>query len=138
MIHKRSGYRIIKIHAERQSKQRKLLKYLAVLVAHMSQLFGVFARHSPESCPLNNAHSKEIVNQIDSKMNESMPKTGVKKIVGFYFSVLEHEWTIIVEAEDAHGIEKFCIGAGISAFNTIKIVPLTDFGAAMKKILGNK
>jgi hypothetical protein len=104
----------------------------------VAQLFGVFARHSPESCPLNNAHSKEIVGKMDNKMKESMEKTGVKKIIGFYFSVLEHEWTIIAEAESAHGIETFCIEAGISAFNTIKIVPLTDFGAAMKRIEDNK
>ncbi|UVS69176.1 hypothetical protein [Nitrososphaera viennensis] len=104
----------------------------------MASLFGVFARHSPESCPLNNARSKEITDKMDSKMKESMEKTGVKKIVGFYFSVLEHEWTIIVEAENAHGIETFCIEAGISAFNTVKIVPLTDFASAMRRISDQK
>lgn len=102
----------------------------------MAQLFGVFARHSPESCPLNNGGNKEIVARLDRKMEESMPRNGVKKILGFYFSVLEHEWTIIVEAENAHGIETLCIESGISAFNTVKIVPLTDFATALKRIKG--
>lgn len=100
----------------------------------MAQLFGVFARHNPESCPMNNARSKEITDRMEKKIKESMEKTGVTKVVGFYFSVLEHDWTIILEAENAHGIETFCIEVGISAFNTTKIVPLTDFGAAMKRI----
>lgn len=100
----------------------------------MAQLFGVFATHSPESCPLNNAHSKEIVARLDDKMKEAMEKNGVKKVVGFYFSVLEHEWTIIVEAENAHGIETLCIESGISAFNTVKIVPLTDFNVVLNRL----
>jgi hypothetical protein len=71
---------------------------------------------------------------MDASIKAAMNKTGVKKIVGFYFSVLEHEWTIIVEAENAHGIESLCIDVGISAFNTVKIVPLTDFAEAVKTI----
>lgn len=100
----------------------------------MAQLFGVFATHSPESCPLNNAQSKDIVAKLDDKMKEAMEKNGVKRIVGFYFSVLEHEWTIIVEAENAHGIETLCIESGISAFNTVKIVPLTDFNVVLNRL----
>lgn len=103
----------------------------------MSQLFGVFSTHSPESCPLNNAKNKEVLLQMDKRMQERMQANGVTKIVGFYFSVLEHEWTIILEAQNAHGIETFCIESGISSFNTIKIVPLTEFGAALKRIRGS-
>ncbi|MEM2140913.1 MAG: hypothetical protein QXJ74_09595 [Nitrososphaera sp.] len=103
----------------------------------MPQLFGVFATHSPESCPLNNAKNKEVLLQMDKKMQERMQANGVTKIVGFYFSVLEHEWTIILEAQSAHGIETLCIESGISAFNTVKIVPLTEFGAALKRIRGS-
>ena len=103
----------------------------------MQQLFGVFATHSPESCPLNNGKSKEILMQMDKKMEARMGANGVTKIVGFYFSVLEHEWTIILEANSAHGIEILCIEAGISAFNTVKIVPLTDLGTALKRIRGD-
>ena len=104
---------------------------------NMPQLFGVFATHSPESCPLNNAKNREILMQMDKKLEEKMSQNGVTKIIGFYFSVLEHQWTIILEAEKAHGIETFCIDAGISAFNTIKIVPLTEFGTAVGRIRGN-
>lgn len=103
----------------------------------MPQLFGVFATHSPESCPLNNAKSKEVLTEMDKKLEEKMRANGVTKILGFYFSVLEHQWTIIMEADNAHGIETLCIESGISAFNTVKIVPLTEFGAALKRIRGS-
>lgn len=74
---------------------------------------------------------------MDKKIEEKKREDGVTRIIGFYFSVLEHQWTIIMEADSAHGIEKLCIDSGISAFNTVKIVPLTEFGAALKRIRGD-
>ncbi len=100
------------------------------------QLFGVFAIHSPESCPLNNARSKELFLQIDEKLKSISSKYGINRILGFYMSVLEHEWVIIMEASSPHDIETVCIEAGISAFNTVKIVPLNNFDVVMKRIKG--
>jgi hypothetical protein len=100
------------------------------------QLFGVFAIHSPESCPLNNARSKELFLQIDEKLKSISSKYGISRILGFYMSVLEHEWVIIMEAASPHDIETVCIEAGISAFNTVKIVPLNNFDVVMKRIKG--
>ena len=97
-------------------------------------LFGVFATHSPESCPLNNKRSRDTLIQIDDKIKSITEKFHVKKIHGFYLSVLEHQWVIIIEAESAHEIETMCIEAGISAFNTVKIVPLNNFDEVMKRI----
>jgi hypothetical protein len=100
-------------------------------------LFGIFATHSPESCPLNNNKSRETFVQMDDKIREATAKHNISRIIGFYMSVLEHEWVIIVEANSAHDIETMCIEAGISAFNTVKIVPLNNFDVVMKKIKGN-
>lgn len=97
-------------------------------------LFGVFATHSPESCPLNNKQSRDTLIQIEEKIKSITEKFHVEKIHGFYLSVLEHQWVIIVEAASAHEIETMCIEAGISAFNTVKIVPLNNFDAVMKRI----
>lgn len=100
-------------------------------------LFGIFATHSPESCPLNNKQSKETMIMIDEKMKSITAKFHVNKIYGFYMSVLEHEWVIIVEADSPHEIEAMCIEAGISAFNTVKIVPFNNFDAVVRKIRGS-
>jgi len=65
-------------------------------------LFGVFAMHSPESCPLNNKSSKKIFIELQAKMKSNLKKYNILKIIGFYMSVLEHEWIIIMDAKNAH------------------------------------
>lgn len=97
-------------------------------------LFGVFAIHSPESCPLNNSRSKKIFMDIQNKLKDSMKKHHIIKFVNFYMSVLEHEWIIILDARQAHDIEQFCIDVGISSISTVKIVPMSDFRDVMKRL----
>jgi hypothetical protein len=99
-----------------------------------ARLFGVFATHSPESCPLNNKQNRDRMIEIDDMIKTVTEKFHVKRIIGFYLSVLEHQWVIIAEAESAHELESLCIEAGISAFNTIKIVPLNNFDVVMQRI----
>ncbi|HET7344742.1 MAG TPA: hypothetical protein VFJ05_02595 [Nitrososphaeraceae archaeon] len=97
-------------------------------------LFGVFAVHSPELCPLNNKNSKKIFLGIHGKMKSTKKKFHIQKIIGFYMSVLEHEWIIILDAKSAHDIEQLCIEVGISTISTVKIVPMNDFRKAMVRI----
>jgi hypothetical protein len=97
-------------------------------------LFGVFASHSPESCPLNDKNSKKIFLEISKKIELSIKKHNIEKIVGFYMSVLEHQWIIILDANNAHDIETMCIDVGISATSTVKIVPLNEFSKVIKKL----
>ncbi len=97
-------------------------------------LFGVFATHSPESCPMNNKCSRKIFLQIQKKIEVNQKKFSVSKIVGFYMSVLEHQWIIILDAKSAHEIEQLCIVAGISATSTIKVVPINDYSVVLKKL----
>ena len=97
-------------------------------------LFGVFAVHSPESCPLNNQKSREMFIHIQEKIEANLENFKVSKILGFYMSVLEHEWIIILDAENSHDIEKLCIEVGISAVSTVKIVPMNMYSDAIKKM----
>ncbi len=97
-------------------------------------LFGIFAIHSPESCPMNNKNSKKIFLEIQKKMKEVKKKFNITRVLGFYMSVLEHEWVIILDAKNAHDIENLCIAVGISAISTVKIVPMTDYSVAVKRI----
>jgi hypothetical protein len=101
-------------------------------------LFGVFAVHSPESCPLNNETSKKIFLGINKKLNESIKNHNIEKLVGFYMSVLEHEWIILLDANNAHDIETMCIDVGISSTSTVKIVPLNEFSKVIKRISAQK
>ncbi|MFQ5782995.1 MAG: hypothetical protein ACE5GR_08105 [Nitrosopumilus sp.] len=97
-------------------------------------LFGIFAVHSPESCPLNNEKSKEMFLQIQDKIESNLTKFNITRIIGFYMSVLEHEWIIILDAQNSHDIEKLCIEVGISSVSTVKIVPMNYYEDAIKKM----
>lgn len=101
-------------------------------------LFGVFAVHSPESCPLNNKNSRKIFLDIQNKMKTNLKKFNIIKVIGFYMSVLEHEWIIILDAKNAHDVEQFCIAVGISAISTVKIVPINDFKVAVDRLKSQK
>ncbi|MDQ2685450.1 MAG: hypothetical protein M3Y25_06370 [Thermoproteota archaeon] len=98
------------------------------------KLFGVFAVHSPESCPLNNSESKDVFKEIHDKLQSNSSKYGISEINGFYMSVLEHEWIILIKANSAHDIEQICIESGISKFNTVKIVPLTNYQEVLNRL----
>jgi hypothetical protein len=100
----------------------------------MVSLFGAFAIHNPESCPMNNVEAKKVFLEIKDKLEQNKSKYGVKKIESFYMSVLEHEWMIIFEANSAHDIESLCIEAGIASFNTVKIVALRKYEDVQNKI----
>lgn len=67
-------------------------------------------------------------------MRSYKKKFNIKKILGFYMSVLEHEWIIIMDAKSAHDIEQMCIAVGISTISTVKIVPMNDFRKAVDRI----
>lgn len=101
-------------------------------------LFGVFAVHSPESCPLNNKQSKNTFLKIEKKLKQSIKNHNITKLLGFYMSVLEHEWIIILDAQNAHDIETMCIDVGISSTSTVKIVPLNEFSKVVKRIRSSK
>lgn len=101
-------------------------------------LFGVFAVHSPELCPLNNEKSKQIFMKLKTKMDVEMKKYNISKIVEFYMSVLEHEWIIVIDAVHAHDIEKLCIDVGISSISTVKIVPMNLYSDTIKKFEASK
>lgn len=102
--------------------------------SNKNSLFGVFAVHNPETCPLNNEESKKIFKEIKNKIKINISRFNVKRVVAFYMSVLEHEWIIILEAENAHDIEELSIAVGISSFNTVKIVPLRYYDDVIKKL----
>ena len=110
------------------------LKLIRNSILFFFMLFGVFAVHSPELCPLNNKNSKKIFLEIHGKMKSTKKKFNIQKILGFYMSVLEHEWIILMDAKSAHDIEQMCIAVGISATSTVKIVPMNDFRKVVARL----
>lgn len=98
-------------------------------------LFGLYASHTTEACPLNNVNTaKGIVQQSGAAGKSLAKKYKINKIIGQYHSALEHTFLWILDAEDPHLIQQFCIAAKIASFNAIKIVPLITFDEVIGQV----
>lgn len=91
-------------------------------------LYGIYGSHSVEACPLNNKNNAKIFYDLSkSDITQVMKDCKINKIIAQYHSGLEHTLLWVVDAEDAHLIERFCIEIGLASFHTLKIVPLSTF-----------
>jgi hypothetical protein len=91
-------------------------------------LYGIYGSHTVDACPLNNRQMAEKVAALAvSDMAGAARKYQINQILGHYHSALEHTFVWVVDAEDPHLIEQFCLDSGVASFNTIKIVPLITF-----------
>jgi uncharacterized protein with GYD domain len=89
-------------------------------------LYGIYGSHSPESCPLNNVEIRRIVIEMAEQLDKVLIKNNVEMLQQ-YHSGLEHTFVWIVEAHDAHSVQNLMIGSGWIKFNTLKIVPLSEY-----------
>ncbi len=91
-------------------------------------LFGIYGKHTTEACPWNNIESaKRLLKLVGSDFDLQAKEYKINKIVGQYHSALEHTFLWVVEAEDPHLIQEFCVATGVATFNELKIVPLITF-----------
>jgi hypothetical protein len=91
-------------------------------------LYGIYGSHTVEACPLNNREMAEKVTALSfTDLGEVARKYKINRILGQYHSALEHTFLWVLEAEDPHLIEQFCLDSGVASFNTLKIVPLITF-----------
>ncbi len=98
-------------------------------------LFGIYGSHTTESCPLNNVVVAQGVVEFGSSDFDSIAKKyKINKFVGQYHSALEHTFLWIVDAEDPHEIQRFCVETKVASFNAVKIVPLTEFKDVVEKL----
>ena len=98
-------------------------------------LYGISGSHTTEACPLNNDDNAKMVLMAE-KMNieDIAKKYKISKIVGQYHSALEHTFLWLVEAEDPHLVQQFCIEGGIASFNAVKIIPIITFEQVIQTV----
>lgn len=91
-------------------------------------LYGIYGEHTTESCPLNNLEvARGVLTAAERDLEGAARDYKIAKILGQYHSALEHTFLWVVDAEDPHLIEDFCIATGIASFNRLRIVPLITF-----------
>jgi hypothetical protein len=89
-------------------------------------LYGIYGSHSPESCPLSNVETRRLVIKMAGQLGNVLTKHKTKMLQQ-YHSGLEHTFLWTVDAQDAHSVQALMVESGWIRFNTIKIVPLTDY-----------
>ena len=98
-------------------------------------LFGIDGIHTTEACPLNNSNSAKIILKTENfNLEELRQKYKINKILGQYHSALEHTFLWILDAEDPHLIQQFCIESGLARFNAVKIIPLITTQQAIETV----
>ena len=98
-------------------------------------LFGIDGIHTTEACPLNNSDSAKIILKAENfNLNEISQKYKINKILGQYHSALEHTFLWILDADDPHLIQQFCIESGLASFNAVKIIPLITTQQAIETV----
>ena len=91
-------------------------------------LYGIYGHHTTEACPWNNVTSAKVLKELaDGGANELAKQHGIHKIHGQYHSALEHTFLWVVDADDPHGVQDFCVASGVASINDLKIVPLITF-----------
>lgn len=95
-------------------------------------LYGIFGKHSVESCPLNNAVNRKLVIKIDEQLDKIADRNNTN-ILHRYHSGLEHTFLWIVNAQSAHSIQSFMIESEWAKFNAIKIVPLATYETVLEE-----
>ena len=98
-------------------------------------LFGIDGIHTTDACPLNNDSSAKILLQAENiNLEDLAQKYKINKILGQYHSALEHTFLWILDAEDPHLIQQFCIESGIASFNAVKIIPMITFQQVIETV----
>ncbi len=91
-------------------------------------LFGIYGKHTTEACPWNNIETaKMLLKLVQSDFKSTAKEYKISKIIGQFHSALEHTFLWVVEAEDPHMIQEFCVATGVAKINELKVVPLITF-----------
>ncbi len=87
-------------------------------------LYGVYGSHTTEACPVNNKETaQKLVHFSKADLKPIANKYKINQVIGQFHSALEHTFVWVVDAEDPHLIEQFCIETGLASFNnSLKIV----------------
>ncbi|MFQ5982222.1 MAG: hypothetical protein ACE5KS_02495 [Woeseiaceae bacterium] len=91
-------------------------------------LYGVYGSHTTEACPVNNREvAEKIVAFAESDVSGLAGEYKINEVIGQYHSAFEHTFVWIIDAEDPHLVEEFCLDAGLASFNNLRIVPMKTF-----------
>ncbi len=91
-------------------------------------LYGIYGKHTTEACPWNNIDTaKRLQALAEGGIDVVAQENNIHAIIAQYHSALEHSFLWVVDADDPHSIQNFCVASGLASINELKIVPLITF-----------
>ena len=91
-------------------------------------LYGIYGQHTTAACPWNNIDTARRLQALAEGGLESAAQAHhIRAILGQYHSALEYTFLWVLEADDPHDIQAFCVATGLASINALKIVPLITF-----------
>lgn len=88
-------------------------------------LYGIFASRTKERSLLNNYTNRILVIEVSKRLSE-VAKNNVEVREQFH-SALDHNFLWIIDAENAHEVQRFMRESGITKFNAMRIFPVGTF-----------
>jgi len=95
--------------------------------------YVLLATHSPETCPLSNSKTKELLLRIAPEMSNIAQKAGVTIVAGPFVS-REHAVVTIVESDRAENVDQLLEESQLSLWNSVRVVPSLTMEEGIEEI----
>lgn len=96
-------------------------------------LFVLLATHTPETCPLANSKTRELVLNTTPELPNMAKKHGVKFVAGPLVN-REHVVVAIVEAEKAEAVDEFLSDSRLAHWNSVRVIPSVPIAEGLKEV----
>lgn len=95
--------------------------------------YVLLATHSPETCPLSNSKTKELLLQVAPEISSMAEKAGVTLVAGPF---VNHEHTVvtIVKADKVESVDQLLEETRLSQWNSVRVVPSLTMEEGMEEI----
>ncbi|MEK9658449.1 MAG: DUF3303 family protein [Chloroflexota bacterium] len=86
-------------------------------------LHAVFATHLPDTCPAGHAAPRKTAVEGLTRLMEELPSRGMS-LVGGWANQAAHGLYLIIDAPNAHDVNKAVMEFGLGRWNTLTINPV--------------
>jgi hypothetical protein len=95
--------------------------------------YVLLATHSPETCPLSNSKTKELLLQVAPEISSIAQKAGVTLVAGPFVN-REHTVVTIVEADRAESVDQLLEETRLTQWNSVRVVPSMTMEEGIEEI----
>ena len=95
--------------------------------------YVLLATHSPDTCPLSNSKTKELLLQVAPDIPNIAQKFGVTLVAGPFVN-REHTVVTIVEADSAESVDQLLAESRLGHWNSVRVIPSLTMEEGIEEI----